>query len=166
MAQAKKGDRVRIDYTGRLADGTVVDSTIEGQECNTDDCDTAEHDAGDCGCGCESGPMTLTVGAEEFFPQIDEVLVGMATGEKKQVVIPAVDAFGEYDKDKVFTVPRGDLPADLDPAVGDELVLANEDDEEMGVTVVEVSAEAITFDANHPLAGEDLTYEVELLEIL
>jgi len=166
MAQAKKGDRVRIDYTGKLADGTIVDSTIEGEECTTDDCDTAEHDAGDCGCGCESGPMTLTVGAEEFFPQIDELLVGMAPGEKKQVVIPAADAFGEYDKDKVFTVPRGDLPADLDPAVGDELVLANEDDEEMGVTVVEVSAAEITFDANHPLAGEDLTYEVELLEIL
>ena len=166
MAQAKKGDRVRIDYTGRLADGTVFDSTIEGQECNTDDCDTAEQDAGDCSCGCESGPMTLTVGAEEFFPQIDELLVGMAPGEKKEIVIPAADAFGEYDKDKVFTVPRGDMPADLDPAVGDELVLANEDDEEMGVTVVEVSADSITFDANHPLAGEDLTYEVELLEIL
>jgi len=166
MAQAKKGDRVRIDYTGKLADGTVVDSTIEGQECTTDDCDTAEHDAGDCGCGCESGPMTLTVGEEEFFPQIDEVLVGMTPGGKKQVVIPAADAFGEYDKDKVFTVPRGDLPADLDAAVGDELVLANEDDEEMGVTVVEMSAAEITFDANHPLAGEDLTYEVELLEIL
>ena len=166
MAQAKKGDRVRIDYTGRLADGTVFDSTIEGQECNTDDCDTAEHDAGDCGCGCESGPVALTVGAGELFPQIDEVLVGMAPGEKKQVVILAADAFGEYDEEKVFTVPRGDLPADLDPAVGDELVLASEDDEEIGVTVVEVNDATITFDANHPLAGEDLTYEVELLEFL
>lgn len=166
MAQAKKDDRVKIDYTGRLEDGTVFDSTLEGEECSSDDCDTDERDSGDCGCGCESGPMELTIGAGEFFPQIEEALVGMAAGDKKTVVIPAEDAFGEYDEEKVFTVPRGDLPDDLKPAVGDELVLSDDNDESIGVTVVEVSNESITFDANHPLAGEDLTFEVELVEIL
>lgn len=166
MAQVRMGDRVRIDYTGTLDDGTVFDSTLEGSVCESDDCDTAEHDAGDCGCGCEAGPMELTVGAGELFPQIDDALVGMAPGEKKTLVIPAVDAFGEYDNDKVFTVPRADLPEGLTPQVGEELVLVNEDDEELGVLVVEVKDDCVTFDANHPLAGEDVTYELQVIEIL
>jgi peptidylprolyl isomerase len=170
MAQAKSGDKVRIDYTGKLEDGTVFDSTIEGEcppdECDSDDCgDDCVDD--DCGCGShESGPMELTIGEGELFPQVDEALIGMAPGDRKSVVIPAVDAFGEYDKDKVFTVPRSDLPEDLQPEVGDELVLTNEDDEDLGVQVVEVAEASVTFDSNHPLAGEDLTFEVTLLEIL
>jgi len=172
MALAKNGDKVKIDYTGKLEDGTVFDSTLE-DECGTDECDSDDCgddcDDEDCGCGCgehESGPMELTVGAGELFSQIDEALIGMAPGDKKSVVIPAVDAFGEYDKDKVFTVPRSDMPEDLKPEVGDELVLTNEDDEDLGVQVVEVTEENITFDSNHPLAGEDLTFDITLLEIL
>ena len=165
MAKAQKGDKVKINYIGTLEDGTVFDSTLE-DECNQDECDSEECSDDDCGCGCESGPMELTIGAVELFPQIDEALIGMAPGEKKAVVIPAADAFGEYEQEKVFTVPRSDLPEDLKPEVGDELVLSNEDDEDLGVAVVEVTDESITFDANHPLAGEDLTFEVELLEIV
>jgi peptidylprolyl isomerase len=165
MAQAKQGDKVRINYTGTLEDGTVFDSTFE-DECTHDECETDDCGDDDCGCGCEAGPMEMVIGTNELFSQIDEALVGMAPGEKKKVVIPAVDAFGEYEQEKVFTVPRSDLPDDLTPVVGDELVLTNEDDEELGVAVVETSDESVTFDANHPLAGEDLTFEVELLEIL
>lgn len=170
MAQAKNGDKVKIDYTGKLEDNTIFDSTIEGEyppdECDSVDCDDECNDDG-CGCGGhESGPMELTIGEGELFLQIDEALIGMSPGDKKSVIIPAVDAFGEYDKDKVFTVPRGDLPEDLQPEVGDELVLTNEDDEDLGVQVVEVTEENVTFDSNHPLAGEDLTFEVTLLEIL
>ncbi len=165
MAQAKIGDKVRINYTGTLNDGTVFDSTIEDM-CGHDEFDSDDCNDGDCGCGCEAGPMEMVIGTGELFSQIDDALVGMAPGEKKKVVIPAADAFGEFDQEKVFTVPRGDLPEDLTPAVGDELVLSNEDDEELGVAVVEVSDESVTFDANHPLAGEDLTFEVELLEVL
>ena len=170
MAQAKIGDKVRIDYTGKLEDGTVFDSTIEDEcppdECDSDDCDDDCGD-GECGCGGhESGPMVLTIGDGELFSQVDEALVGMAPGDKKSVIIPAADAFGEYDKDKVFSVPRSDLPEDLQPEVGDELVLTNEDDEDLGVQVVEVTEEDVTFDSNHPLAGENLTFEVTLLEIL
>lgn len=163
MAQAKQGDRVKINYTGTLPDGTVFDSTLD-DECDHDECET--DDCGDDECGCESGPMELTIGAGELFSQIDEALAGMSPGEKRTVVIPAADAFGEYDQEKVFSVARSDLPEDLKPEVGDELVLGNEDDEELGVAVVEVSADSVTFDANHPLAGEDLSFEVELLEIL
>jgi peptidylprolyl isomerase len=165
MAQAKQGDKVKINYIGTLEDGTVFDSTLE-DECDHDECETDDCGDDDCGCGCESGPMELIIGTGELFPQVDEALVGMAPGEKKTIVIPAVDAFGEIDKEKVFTVPRVDLPDDLQPSVGDELVLSNEDDEELGVVVIEAGAESVTFDANHPLAGENLSFEVELLEIL
>ena len=166
MALAKKGDRVRIDYTGTLADGTVFDSTLENEACDSDACSTDEHDSGDCGCGCATGPMELTIGAVDLFPQIDDALIGMSPGEKTTVIIKVEDAFGEYDEEKVFTVPRSDLPEGLTPEVGDEFVLTNEEEEELGVLVVGVSDESITFDANHPLAGEELTYQVELLEIL
>jgi peptidylprolyl isomerase len=170
MALAKNGDKVTIDYIGKLEDGTVFDSTQE-DECGSEGCesDSCGDDCADEECGCgghESGPMELTIGEGELFSQVDEALVGMAPGETKSVIIPAVDAFGEYDKDKVFVVPRSDMPDDLQPEVGDELILTNEDDEEMGVQVVEVTADNITFDSNHPLAGEDLTFEVTLLEIL
>lgn len=170
MALAKNGDKVKIDYVGKLEDGTVFDSTLE-DECGSEECesDSCGDDCADEECGCgghEIGPMELTIGEDELFSQVDEALVGMAPGETKSVIIPAVDAFGEYDKDKVFVVPRSDMPDDLQPEVGDELILTNEDDEEMGVQVVEVTADSITFDSNHPLAGEDLTFEVTLLEIL
>lgn len=165
MAQAKNGDTITINYTGTLEDGSVFDSTLEGMECEEDG--TCEDDCGDdeCGCGHESGPMTFILGEAILFPQIDEAIVGMVPGEKKKVLIAAADAFGEYDQEKVFTVPRADLPDDLLPEVGDELVLSNEDDEELGVTVLAATEEEVTFDANHPLAGENLTFEVELVSI-
>lgn len=165
MANAKKGDKVIINYIGKLEDGTVFDSTFEDECCDTDDCksDDAVH-PDDCGCD-ESGPMELTIGEGEFFSQIEDALVGMAVGEKKSVVVPAQDAFGEYDQDKVFEIPRSDMPEDLKPEVGDELTITNDDDEDIDVTVVEVNKDSVTFDSNHPLAGEDLTFEVELTEI-
>ena len=168
MAQAKNGDKVIINYTGKLEDGTIFDSTYEEEGCETDDCSTDGCDSDDCGCGCgdESGPMELTIGAGDFFAQIEEALVGMTVGDKKTVLIPAKDAFGEYDTDKVFNAPRSEMPEDLKPEVGDELTLSNDEDEEIDVTVVEVDEDSITFDSNHPLAGEDLTFEIVLSEIL
>lgn len=154
MAQARKGDTVKINYTGMLEDGTVFDSTHEQGEC----------DSGDCGCG--GGPKQLTLGEGEFLTPLEDALVGMAVGETKKVIIPAEDAFGEYDLEKVFSVPRSDLPEDLKPEIDDEIVLVNEEEEELAVIVVEVNDEEITFDANHPLAGEDVTFEMELVEIL
>lgn len=156
MAQAKNGDTVKIDYTGTLEDGTIFDSTRESAGCESENCD----------CGSEHGPREVVIGKGEFLSLIEEALIGMSPGEKKQVIIPAADAFGEYDEERVFSIPRSDLPEDLDPEVGDEIVLVNEEEEELGVLVVEVSEEEITFDANHALAGEDLTFDFELVEIL
>jgi peptidylprolyl isomerase len=167
MAQAKKGDRVTINFVGTLEDGSVFDSTLES---STDDCSSEECSSDDCGCGCgcddEVGPMELVIGEDEFFTQIEEALIGMIPGEKKNVKIPAEDAFGDYDEEKVFEISRSDIPDDLYPEIGQELELTGDDDEVLEVMVVDVSDETVTLDSNHPLAGEDLTYEVELVEIL
>lgn len=165
MAQAQKGDRVLIDYTGTLEDGTIFDSTLS-EECGDHQCSTGCCE--DEGCDCdESGPMELTIGNDDFFPQIEAALIGMTPGEKKTVVVPAIEAFGEYDQERVFTVPRADLPEDMPVELGAELVLTGEDDgDELAVTVVEVTDEQVSFDANHPLAGEDLTFEITLTEIV
>jgi peptidylprolyl isomerase len=159
MANAKMGDKVTINYTGKLEDGSVFDSTIQEAGCCDDD--TCE----DEGCGCEHGPMTLTLGEEDFFPQVEEALVGMAPGEKKTVVIPAEDAFGEYDEEEVFSISREQLTGEIVPEVGMELELYGDDEEAVEVVVVEVTEDTVTVDANHPLAGQDITYEIELLEI-
>lgn len=166
MAKAKNGDSVIFNYTGKLTDGTIFDTTLEDDCCSSDDCSSDECGTDDCGCDHESGPMQLTLGSGDFFPQIEEALVGMEKGEKKQITILSADAFGEFDESKLFTVAASDLPEDFDAEVGDELILSGDDDEELGVTVVEKNAEEVTFDANHPLAGNDLTFDLELVDIL
>ncbi|MFO7983838.1 MAG: peptidylprolyl isomerase [Desulfuromonadales bacterium] len=155
MAQAKKGDHVKINFTGKLEDGTVFDSTTkEAGECDHDD------------CGCEHGPLELTLGEEEFFERVEDALLGMQPGETKTVVVSADEAFGVYDDDMVFNVPRDEMPSHIKPEVGQQLELVGEDDQVFIVTVVEVTDENITIDANHPLTGEDLTFDLELLEIV
>ncbi len=156
IKQVKTGDRVKINFNGKLDDGSLFDTTYESVECEDDG----------CGCDSECGPMELEVGCGEFFPQIEEALVGMSAGDKKTLTIMAADAFGEYDLEMVSTVLRSQFPDDIIPEVGDDLELVNDDDEEMVVSVIEVGDVEITLDANHPLAGENLTFEVELVEIL
>jgi peptidylprolyl isomerase len=110
--------------------------------------------------------MTFKLGEEVLFPLVEAAIVGMTPGEKKTVQLSAVDAFGEYDKERIFTVPRSELPDGLIPEVGEELMLSNDDDEELEVVVLEATEDAVTFDANHPLAGEDVSFEIELVSIL
>ena len=170
MTLAKKGSKVLINFTGTLEDGSVFDSTREHDDCSTEDgctedgCGCSDDGADDC--GCEVGPLELTIGAEEFFPQVEAALIGMAPGEKKTVLIPAADAFGEYDEEQVFSIGPDQMPADITPEVGLELEFTDEDGEAFMVTVVEITEEGITLDANHPLAGENISYEIELMEIL
>ncbi len=163
MAQAKKGDTVKINFTGKLEDGTVFDTTLK-----QDDCCGPEDDCTPDDCGCEHGPMELVVGEENFFTQIDEALVGMSSGEKVTVTVTCEDAFGDYDEENVFSVDRSEFPEDLVPELEQTLEMASDEEDEDGmvVTVVDVTDETVTLDANHPLAGEDLTFEVELVEIV
>ena len=159
MAKVKQGDRVRIHFTGKLEDGTIFDTTIEEAGCSSDGCASDD-------CGCETGPMELTIGSEGFFPQIEAALVGMAPGEKKTIVIPAEEAFGEYDEENIVIIGRDQFPDDLTPEVDMDLELDGEDGESIVGTVVEVTDENVTLDANHPLAGEDLIFDLELVAIL
>ena len=157
MAQAKEADKVTINFIGQLADGTIIDSTYpdpEKEACNDDDC-----------CH-EHGPMELTIGEGDFYNPIEVALIGMSVGEKKTVIVTPDDAFGDYDPENVFSVKRSELPDDITPEVGLELEVTGEDDDLYMVTIVEVTDEEISLDTNHPLAGEDLTYEFELVEIL
>jgi peptidylprolyl isomerase len=159
MAKAQKGDRVTINFTGTLEDGTVFDTT-------STDGHSHQHEEGCSDCGCETGPMELTIGSGEFFEPLEEALIGMAPGEKKTITIAAEDAFGEYDDEKVFEVERSQIPDDLNPEIGQELELTDEEDETISVAVIDMDDKTITFDSNHPLAGEDLTFEFELVDIL
>ena len=153
MIQAKDADKVTINFIGKLEDGTLIDTTYE------DPCDDDE-------CGHEHGPMELTIGEGDFYIPIEEALVGMSVGEKKSVVVSPDDAFGDYDSENIFSIKRDEFADDITPEIGLELEVTGDDDELYLVTIVEITDDEICFDTNHPLAGEELTYEIELVEIL
>lgn len=150
MAQAQEGNRVRVHYTGKLDDGTVFDSS----ECGEDE------------CGCGHGPMEFTIGAGEVIPGFDSAVVGLSIGEAKSIHIPVDDAYGERIEEMVAEVPRGDLPPEMKPEVGQQLEVTQEDGQVFQVLVIDVNDETITIDANHPLAGQALNFDIRLVEIL
>lgn len=150
MAQAKQGDRVKVHYTGRLDDGTVFDSS----EC------------ADEGCGCGHGPLEFTIGQGEVIPGFEAGVVGLSVGESKSVHIAVEDAYGERIEEMVAVVPRGDLPQELSPEVGQQLEVTQEDGQVFQVLITEVTDDTITIDANHPLAGQALNFDIKLEEIL
>lgn len=166
MTQAKPGDKVSINFIGKLDDGTIIDSTYPDPE-ESSECGNKDHSCDDDSCCHETGPFELVIGSKEFYIPIEEALVGMSAGEKKTLVISPDDAFGDYNAENVFNVPRADFPEDeITPKVGLELEVNGEDDEVFMATIIKISAEEITLDTNHPLAGEELTYEFELVEVL
>ncbi|HEY5974822.1 MAG TPA: peptidylprolyl isomerase [Geobacteraceae bacterium] len=149
MAQVKQGDKVKVDYTGRLEDGTVFDSS----ECQDD------------GCDCSSGPLEFTVGEGQVIPGFESAVLGMSPGEEKTVTIPVAEAYGEHQEELVAVVKRSELPPGLDPAVGEQLELTQEDGNSFPVLVTEADETSITLDANHPLAGRQLVFDIKLMEI-
>jgi len=141
MSQTKQGDSVKVHYTGKLDDGTVFDSSV-GRE-----------------------PLDFTVGAGQLIAGFDEAVVGMAVGEKKMVRIAPEQAYGPHNPEMTLQVPRSDLPADIQPELGMQLEASQEGGHSMVVTVVEITDESVTFDANHPLAGKALTFEIEVVDL-
>jgi peptidylprolyl isomerase len=162
MAQAQQGDRVVVDYRGTLEDGTLFDSSDD----TTDGCGCDEETCDDEGCGCESGPLQFVIGEGNLLPAFEATVIGMSVGETRTVKIPAAEAYGEREDEMVVTIARSEFPDELEPHVGMELELTQEDGEALVVEVIEVTEEEVTLDANHPLAGEDLTFEITLREIL
>ncbi|TGU75113.1 peptidylprolyl isomerase [Geomonas terrae] len=150
MAQAKEGDRVKVHYTGRLDDGTVFDSS----EC------------GEGECGHDHGPFEFTVGAGQVIPGFDAGVKGLAVGESKTIHIPVDEAYGERMEEMIAVVPRTELPPEMNPEVGQQLEVTQQDGQIFNVIVTEVTDESITIDANHPLAGQALNFDLKLVEIL
>lgn len=141
MAEAKSGDTVKVHYTGTLDDGSVFDSS-KGRD-----------------------PLEFTVGAGQVIPGFDEAVSGMNPGESKKVKIEADSAYGQRNEELVQKVERSALPDDMELEVGVRLQAAQPDGRTMILTVVELTDDSVTLDANHPLAGEALSFEIELVEI-
>ncbi|MBI5781073.1 MAG: peptidylprolyl isomerase [Rhodocyclales bacterium] len=138
---AKAGDTVQVHYTGKLDDGSVFDSST-GRD-----------------------PLEFTVGAGQVIPGFEQAVEGMAVGQTKTVTIPAAEAYGDRVTEAVLQVPREQLPPDLEPEVGQQLVMQSREGRQIPIVVVEVTEDSITIDANHPLAGRDLTFEIELVAV-
>lgn len=149
MAQAKKGDKVKVHYTGRLDDGSVFDSS----ECSDSD------------CGCSSGPLEFTIGEGQVIPGFEDAVVGMNIDETKSVHIPVDQAYGERIEEMVAQVPRTELPAGMAPEVGQQLEVTQEDGNIFPVMITDVTDTHISIDANHPLAGQNLNFDLRLVEI-
>ncbi|SHH93181.1 FKBP-type peptidyl-prolyl cis-trans isomerase [Marivita hallyeonensis] len=141
MTQVKTGDTVSIHYTGTLADGATFDSS-EGRD-----------------------PLEFTVGAGQIIPGLDEAIPGMAVGDKKVVDVSADQAYGQPDPNARQAVPRAEIPADIPLEPGTQLQMQTPTGQVVPVMVAEVSETEVTLDANHPLAGKDLTFAIELMEI-
>lgn len=139
--QAKHSNTVKVHYTGKLEDGTVFDSSFNRE------------------------PLEFTIGQEQVIPGFEEAVVGMNPGESKTVEIPADQAYGPYRQDMVIAVGRDQFPPDLEPEVGQRLQVRQADGQVTVVTVIEAAEEQVLLDANHPLAGQSLTFEIELVDV-
>ena len=142
MAKVSPGDTVKVHYTGKLSDGTVFDSSV-GQD-----------------------PLQFQTGKGEVIPGFDEAVLGMNPGETKSTHIAPNDAYGPYREEMVMQIERTQLPPHLNPEVGQQLQSVQADGQTVRFLVTEVTESSVTLDANHPLAGEELTFEIELIEIL
>jgi FKBP-type peptidyl-prolyl cis-trans isomerase 2 len=141
MSVASKGDAVKVHYTGRLTDGTVFDSSA-----NRD-------------------PLGFTLGDGNMIKGFDAAVFGMGVGEEKSITIPCVEAYGEKREDMMLEIPIAQVPPNIKPEIGMELSLQNQAGQPVPVKVANIDAEKITLDANHPLAGQDLIFDITLVEI-
>jgi len=141
MSQAKSGDTVKIHYTGTLDDGTEFDSSA-GRE-----------------------PLEFALGGGQVIAGFDNAVDGMSVGENKTVTIPPGEAYGDRHEQLVQEVPKTSLPDDMQPEVGMQLQSQSPDGQIMNLVIADVADESITVDANHPLAGQALTFAIELVEI-
>ena len=141
-AGAKDGDVVQVNYTGKLADGTVFDTSIGRQ------------------------PLEFTLGAGQMIPGFEKAVLGMKVGEKKTVTIPSAEAYGPHLDSLIIEVPKEKVKVDGELAVGQVLGATDPNGQQIRFTVIAISDNGtVTLDANHPLAGKDLTFEIELLKI-
>lgn len=142
MPIVKNGDTVKVHYTGKLDDGSIFDSSVSRQ------------------------PLEVTLGQGQLIPGFENAVIGMSVGDKTTTNIPASEAYGEHQDNLEVTVEKSQLPADIIPEIGMQLQLNQPNGQAIPVQITHVDETNIVLDANHPLAGKDLTFEIELLEIL
>ncbi|KAF5075883.1 FKBP-type peptidyl-prolyl cis-trans isomerase [Methanoculleus horonobensis] len=142
MAQAKEGDTVKVHYTGKLEDGTVFDTSEERT------------------------PIEFTIGSGQIIPGFERAVVGMEPGETKTMRVPPEEAYGPHREEMTITVDRGQFPEEINPEPGQQLQVQQPDGQAAVVVVSDVSESTVTLDANHPLAGQPLTFEIELVDIV
>ena len=142
MQQAQNGDKVKVHYHGKLRSGETFDSS-EGRE-----------------------PLEFTVGSGQVIKGFDDGITGMQVGDKKTVEINVEDAYGEKSEDMIIEFPKEQFPGDMSPEVGQQLMMSNGSGQSFPVTIMEVRDDSVLLDANHPLAGQDLIFDIELVEIV
>jgi len=142
MAQAKNGDTVTVHYTGKLEDGTVFDSSV-----NRD-------------------PLQFTLGEDLLIPGFEQAVLGMSAGESKTAKVSADQAYGPHREEMVVEIDRQEFPPHFQPEVGQQLQIPQSDGRTTQLIVTDVSEQKVTLDANHPLAGRDLIFDIQLLEIV
>jgi peptidylprolyl isomerase len=141
MTQAKNGTQVSVHYKGTLNDGSVFDESNPER------------------------PLEFTVGGGQVIPGFDKAVEGMNVGDSKTVTLEADQAYGQHRDELVMKVDRGRVPKELDIEVGQRYQMEKESGEKFKVTVTEVTESSVTLDANHPLAGQDLTFEIKLVDV-
>lgn len=141
MQQVKQGDKVKVHYHGKLTDGTTFDSS-EGRN-----------------------PLEFEVGSGAVIPGFDNGVMGMSIGEKRTINIPADEAYGQRHEELVMDFPKERFPEDMNPEVGMQLMMNNGAGQQFPVTIVNVREDSVTLDANHHLAGQDLIFDIELVDI-
>lgn len=142
MIKAKYGDKVKVHYTGKLKDGSVFDSTHEKE------------------------PIEFKIGDGNLIQGFENAVIDMETGQSKTEKVPFEVAFGEVNKQLIFELKKDQLPGHLDPKEGDQLEIKQEKGNNVPVVVKKVTNDMVTIDANHPLAGKDLIFDLELVEVL
>jgi len=138
---AKAGDTVKVHYTGTLDDGTIFDSSEERE------------------------PLEFQLGGGQVIPGFEDAVVGMNVGDIKTTRISSEEAYGLHDEDMVLTVPREQFPPDIEPELDQQLQLRQPDGSSFVVTIIDITEDNVTLDGNHPLAGEALTFTIQLVEI-
>ncbi len=141
-AGAKNGDKVTLEYTGTLSDGTVFDAS-------------SKHDT----------PLEFEVGGGRVIAGFDKAVKGMKLGEAKKFTIQPAEAYGEVNPKLVKIVPRSEIPKDREPKVGMGLIMGTPSGKQMQALITEVTADSITLDLNHPLAGKALTFDIKVVKI-
>jgi FKBP-type peptidyl-prolyl cis-trans isomerase 2 len=141
MPQAKDGDKVRVHYTGKFKNGDVFDSSVDRE------------------------PLTFTLGARQLIPGFEKGVLGMEVGESKSVEVTPGDAYGAYHDRLVTVVKKSQFPKTITPRIGQQLQTEDKNGRPINVRVTGIEGEEVTLDANHPLAGKTLVFDIELVEI-